>query len=76
MSRQRQVTEVPASGGGPAWFDTAAVLRRFGLSRATLARRLKDGSFPRPAKLGGLRRFSAAELEQFERRLLADRRSP
>jgi predicted DNA-binding transcriptional regulator AlpA len=76
VKRQRQVAAAPVDGRGPAWFDTAAVLRRFGLSRATLERRVRDRSFPRPAKLGGLRRWHAGELEQFERRLLADRGQP
>jgi predicted DNA-binding transcriptional regulator AlpA len=52
------------------------VLLRFTISRATLERRLRDGSIPRPVRLGALRRWSAAEVERFEQRLLADRLAP
>lgn len=58
---------------GPAWFKVAAILGRYDFSRSTLERRVRDGTFPRPAKLGGLRMWSAADLEAFDRRLLADR---
>jgi predicted DNA-binding transcriptional regulator AlpA len=67
-------THHPPSGS--AWLDTRQVLEHFGGSRASLERRLADGSFPRPARLGGRRLWSAAEIQQFEQRLLADRGQP
>jgi predicted DNA-binding transcriptional regulator AlpA len=57
----------------PAWLGAADVCGRFDISRATLERRIRDGSLPAPARIGSLRRWSAAELEKFEQRLLADR---
>jgi predicted DNA-binding transcriptional regulator AlpA len=73
MIRAGKVEKPPAVEVEAPWWNTARVLRWLGISRATLERRLRDGTVPRPVKLGGLRLWNAAELAQFERRLLADR---
>ena len=39
--------------GEPAIMRLPAVLERVGLSRTTLWRRIRDGSFPQPVRLGG-----------------------
>lgn len=71
MSR---AAETPAAR--PSWLVKAEVLRRFPFSRSTLERSIRDGSFPRPVKVGRLRMWRLEELERFEQRLLADRGQP
>ena len=39
--------------GEPAIMRLPAVLERVGLSKTTLWRRIRDGSFPQPVRLGG-----------------------
>jgi predicted DNA-binding transcriptional regulator AlpA len=67
------VTAATSPGSRAVWLHAAQVLTRYGISRATLERRVKDKSFPVPVRLGGSRRWSLAELERFDARLLADR---
>jgi len=50
-----------------------AVLQVVPVSRSTWRRRVKDGTAPRPVKLGNRCLWSRTELEQFVARLLADR---
>jgi predicted DNA-binding transcriptional regulator AlpA len=69
--KRRESPAVPAR-----WVDAAAFCQRFGMSRATMERRLKAGDVPQPVRLGGRRLWSVAELERFEARLLADRAQP
>jgi predicted DNA-binding transcriptional regulator AlpA len=63
----------PPPSSRAVWLHTAAVLIRYGFSRATLERRVKERIFPQPVRLGTSRRWSLAELERFDARLLADR---
>lgn len=48
---------------------------RFGISKSTLYKMLGEGHLPRPIRVSGVVRWPLAEIEGFEARLLADRRS-
>ena len=50
--------------------NAAAAL--LGISRATFWRRVSDGTFPRPVKIGGATRWRRAELLAAVDRLSAD----
>ena len=50
--------------------NAAAAL--LGISRATFWRRVKDGTFPQPVKIGGATRWRRAELLAAVDRLSAD----
>jgi predicted DNA-binding transcriptional regulator AlpA len=57
------------------WVTLDDVLARYGISRATLDRKIALEEFPDPVKLGGLRRWDMRELEEFEARSRAARDS-
>lgn len=44
-----------------------------GLSRATVWRRVADGTLPKPVKIGGLTRWVSSEVEAVVLRAMADR---
>jgi len=50
--------------------DVCALL---GCSRATMWRRVKDGTLPQPVRLGGISRFVAAEIHAVIEQAIADR---
>lgn len=57
-----------------SYLSASAVCARWGVSRATLYRRIRDGCFPKPVRFAGrIVRWSVRELEDFEARLNADR---
>ena len=62
-----------AANVAAAWIDATALCRRFGISRSKLERDLRSGSVPQPVRRGRVRRWSVAEVETYEGRLLADR---
>lgn len=43
--------------------DDKAVAEMFGISRPTVWRRVSDGEFPRPIKIGGSTRWRKDEME-------------
>ncbi len=56
------------------WLTRSDLCRRLKISRATSYRLESDGFLPRPVRIGpSTIRWSVAELEKFERRLLEDR---
>ena len=63
----------PDVSAGTAWLDASTLCRRFNISRSKLERDIRNGSAPQPVKLGRVRRWSVAEVERYEARLLADR---
>ena len=57
-----------------SWLTGSQVDRRYGISRATRFRWLKEGYLPAPVRFGpGTARWKRSELEAFERRAAADR---
>ncbi len=59
------------------WLTRSDLCRRLKISRATSYRLESDGFLPRPVRIGpSTVRWSVAELELFERRLLEDRGEP
>ena len=63
----------PDVSAAVAWLDASTLCHRFGISRSKLERDIRAGSAPQPVKLGRVRRWSVAEVERYEARLLADR---
>ena len=47
----------------PVLLDVKAVAALFQSSPATIWRRVKDGTLPQPIRIGGLTRWSRAEIE-------------
>lgn len=57
-----------------AYLKVSDLLARWGISRASLYRGMRDGYYPRPVRLAARTvRFSLREVEQFEERIAADR---
>lgn len=54
------------------FLSIADVVRETSLSEATIRRKVRDGSFPRPRALGPLRKFwTEREVEQWKAEILA-----
>ena len=53
--------------------DVRAVASLLGASRSTVWRRVADGSLPQPCRIGGMTRWSRAEIEAAITEKLAER---
>jgi predicted DNA-binding transcriptional regulator AlpA len=70
----RARSPAPPVRGVPTFCQPTDLCRRLKISRATSYRLESDGFLPRPVRIGpSTIRWSVAELEKFERRLLEDR---
>ena len=51
------------------FLNVSEVAQRYGLARVTIFAKAKAGEFPAGIKIGRSRRWSVAELEEFEKNL-------
>jgi excisionase family DNA binding protein len=65
--------EVPDMPTANQFLTVHEVAAMFGVSRATIWRRVQDGTLPQPVKIGRATRFSQSEIELAAERLMEGR---